>query len=170
MSIYKTMDQVKAFFDKTPHWLSIKIHELYIWMVSNLGRTCPFALSLMNITMAESNSTYSSKMNVPKNCNKSEECLQIFNPTGAPILPSVPTVVWQGSWEWNVHSNWQIQRRFLYRNKNITATIQWRGVGASMVKWTKKVLRYILKLYCSLKVTLSNYVYIYFLWTKCIVS
>jgi hypothetical protein len=52
-------------------------------MVSNLGRTCPFALSLMNITMAESNSTYSSKMNVPKNCNKSKEGLWIFNTAGA---------------------------------------------------------------------------------------
>jgi hypothetical protein len=58
MSIYKTMNQLKAFFEKAPHWLSIKIHELSIWMVSNLGRTCPFVLSLMNITMAESNSTY----------------------------------------------------------------------------------------------------------------
>jgi hypothetical protein len=38
-----------------------------------------FALNLMNITGVERNSTYSSKMNVPKNCKKSEECLQIFN-------------------------------------------------------------------------------------------
>jgi hypothetical protein len=86
MSIYKTMDQLKAFFEKAPFWLTIKIHELSIWMVSNLGHTCPFALNLMNITMVESNSTYSSKMNVPKNCNKSEEFLWIFNPTLASLV------------------------------------------------------------------------------------
>jgi hypothetical protein len=43
--------------------------------------------------MAESNSTYSSKMNVPKDCNKSEEFLWIFNPTRAPTLLSVLTIV-----------------------------------------------------------------------------
>jgi hypothetical protein len=46
----------------------------------------------MNMTMAERNSTYSSKMNVPKNCKELEEYLQIFNIAGAPAMPSVPSV------------------------------------------------------------------------------
>ena len=51
-------------------------------MVFDLGCTCPFVLSLMNITVVDRNSTYSSKMNVPKHCKESEECLQIFNTAG----------------------------------------------------------------------------------------
>jgi hypothetical protein len=82
MSIYETIDLLKAFFDKAAQRLSNKFHELAIWMVSDLGRTCPFVLSLMNITVAKSNSIYSSKMNVLRNYNKSKECLRIFNING----------------------------------------------------------------------------------------
>jgi hypothetical protein len=97
-------------------------------MVFNLGCTCPFALSLMNITVAESNPTYSSKINVPKNCNKFEECLQIFNPIKALALPSVLTVVWQGSRDWNAHCTWPIQQRYLCWNK---ISLQPSNVGGS---------------------------------------
>jgi hypothetical protein len=83
MSIHKIMDQSKILFDEATQQLSIRIHEqLAFWMVSNLGWTCPFILNLMNITKIERNSTYSSEMNVPQKCKKSEECLQIFNTTG----------------------------------------------------------------------------------------
>ena len=44
-------------------------------MVFDLGCTYPFALILMDITMAKKNSTYISKMNVLRNCKESEECL-----------------------------------------------------------------------------------------------
>jgi hypothetical protein len=93
MSIHKTMDQSKILFDETAQQLSIKIHEHAFWMVSNLGRTCPFVLNLMNITKAERNSTCSIEMNVPKKCKKSKECLQIFSTAGAPAYASVPMVL-----------------------------------------------------------------------------
>jgi hypothetical protein len=75
MSIYETMDQFKIFFGKVAQWFNNRTHELAFWMVSNLGHTYPFAYCLMNIIEAERNSTYSSEMNVPKNCKKFEECL-----------------------------------------------------------------------------------------------
>jgi hypothetical protein len=84
MSIYETMDQSKILFNKANQRLSIRIHELAFWMVFDLRCTCPFALSLMNITVTEKNSSYSFKMNVPKNCKESEECLWIINTAGAP--------------------------------------------------------------------------------------
>jgi hypothetical protein len=93
-------------------------------MVSNHGCTCPFALILMNITMIERNSTYSFKMNVPKNCKEFEECLQIFNTTAAPAYPSVPMALWQRSRDWNIHCTQPIQQRFLCSNENIIASIQ----------------------------------------------
>jgi hypothetical protein len=90
MSIHETLDQSKILFDVAAQQLSIRIHDLAFWMVPNLGRTCPFVLNLMKITKAERNSTYSSKMNVPKKCKKSEECLQIFNTARALAYASVP--------------------------------------------------------------------------------
>jgi hypothetical protein len=89
MSIHETMDQSKIKFNEAAQQLSIRIHELAFWKVSNLGCTCVFALKLMNITGAEINSTYSSKMNVPKKCKKLEECLWIFNTAGAPAYASM---------------------------------------------------------------------------------
>jgi hypothetical protein len=58
-------------------------------MVFDLGCICPFALILMDITVAKKNSTYISEMNVPRNCKESEECLQIFNTVGALTMPTV---------------------------------------------------------------------------------
>jgi hypothetical protein len=51
----------KILFDEAAQLLSIIIHELAFWMVSNHGCTCPFAIILMNITVAERNSTIVSK-------------------------------------------------------------------------------------------------------------
>jgi hypothetical protein len=42
-------------------------------------------------------------------------------------------------------------------------------LGASKVKWMKKVVRYILKLYCHLKVILNNYDLLIFYESKHIV-
>ena len=75
MSIHETTNQSKILFDEASQQLNIRIHELAFWMVPNLGRTYPFVLNLMNITKAKRNSTYSFKMNVPKKCKKSKECL-----------------------------------------------------------------------------------------------
>jgi hypothetical protein len=75
MSILETLDQSKILFDEAAQQLSIRIHELAFWMVPDLGCTCPLVLNLMDITKAERNSKYSSKMNVPKKYKKSKECL-----------------------------------------------------------------------------------------------
>jgi uncharacterized membrane protein len=89
----------KILFDEAAQLLSIIIHELAFWMVSNHGCTCPFALILMNFILAKTNSTYTFKMNVPKNCKESEECLQIFNTAGTPAYPSMRTALQQRSRE-----------------------------------------------------------------------
>jgi hypothetical protein len=91
MSIHETMDQSKILFDEVAQLLSIRFHKLAFWMVSNLGRTYPFALILINITVVDKNSTNSFQINVPKNCKESEECLRIFNTTRAFAYASVPT-------------------------------------------------------------------------------
>jgi hypothetical protein len=66
-------------------------------MVYNHGCPCPFALILMNNTVAERNSTYSFKMNVPKNCKESDKHLLIFNIARAPAYPLGPTTLRQRS-------------------------------------------------------------------------
>jgi hypothetical protein len=103
MSIHKTIDQFQILFDEATQLLSIRIHELAFWMVSNHGCTCPIFLILIHITMAERKSIYSFKMNVPKNCKESKEYLRIFNTTGALAYPLVPMALRQRSCDWSAH-------------------------------------------------------------------
>jgi hypothetical protein len=124
MNIHETLDQFKILFDEAAQQLNIRIHELAFWMVYNLGRTCPFVSNLMNITKVEGNSTYSSEMNVPKKCKKSEECLQIINTAGALAYASMPMALRYISRDWNAHCTLPTHQRFLCSNEKNFAFIQ----------------------------------------------